>query len=89
MGRTVSVCGAMGVRMTASVPGASSGPPAESEYAVEPVGVAKISPSAQYVLSGAPPARTSISSRPVAPLRSTTNSLSAQRAERSGASPSP
>ena len=45
-GRLVSVCGQIGVIASAATEGKTMGPPAESEYAVEPVGVATISPSA-------------------------------------------
>jgi len=38
--------------------GASTGPPALSEYAVEPVGVATMRPSALYSLSREPSTRT-------------------------------
>ena len=47
-GRLVSVCGQMGVRQMAGTAGKITGPPADSEYAVEPVGVEMISPSALY-----------------------------------------
>ncbi len=40
------MCGQMGVRQIAPTDGKMIGPPAESEYAVEPVGVATIKPSA-------------------------------------------
>ena len=45
-GRCVSACGQIGVSTSASVPVSRIGPPAESEYAVDPVGVDTISPSA-------------------------------------------
>jgi hypothetical protein len=45
-GRTASVCAAIGVTTIASTPGTTIGPPALSEYAVEPVGVATMMPSA-------------------------------------------
>jgi len=45
-GRTVSECGQMAVTTMHSTSGTTMGPPADSEYAVEPVGVAKITPSA-------------------------------------------
>ncbi len=45
-GRSVNVCGAIGVIHRAAADGATIGPPAASEYAVEPVGVAMITPSA-------------------------------------------
>ena len=45
-GRLVSMCGQIGVRQNAATDGKMIGPPADSEYAVDPVGVATISPSA-------------------------------------------
>ena len=45
-GRLVSMCGQIGVRQMAGTDGKMIGPPAESEYAVEPVGVEMIRPSA-------------------------------------------
>ena len=50
-GRLVSMCGHTGVMQMAATAGNTIGPPAESEYAVEPVGVAMISPSALNVLT--------------------------------------
>ena len=47
MGRVVRVCGAMGVSAITPESGARRGPPAAREYAVEPVGVATMRPSAQ------------------------------------------
>ena len=44
------VCGQMGVRTRALSSGARMGPPAAKEYAVEPLGVAMIMPSAEKVL---------------------------------------
>ena len=40
------MCAAIGVTTMASTPGTTIGPPALSEYAVEPVGVATMMPSA-------------------------------------------
>ena len=45
-GRKESECGAMGVSSAHGTEGATMGPPAEREYAVDPDGVAIISPSA-------------------------------------------
>ena len=45
-GRLVSMCGQMGVMQMAGTEGKMMGPPAESEYAVEPVGVEMMRPSA-------------------------------------------
>jgi len=41
-----SMCGEMGVSSTQRWAGDTIGPPAENEYAVEPVGVATMTPSA-------------------------------------------
>ena len=57
--RLVSVCGQMGVIARTFESGVSSGPPADSEYAVEPVGVQTIKPSAFYSVSSAPLTRVS------------------------------
>ena len=66
--------------------GDTTGPRAESEYAVEPVGVATMSPSAAYVVNGAPSMRTI--RRTVWPdsWRSITASLSARHVQ-GGTSP--
>ncbi len=48
VGRLDRVKGQMGVRMNASISGWRMGPPAAMEYAVEPVGVATMTPSARY-----------------------------------------
>ena len=45
-GRCVSVCGQMGAMITPRIVGYMIGPFAASEYAVEPVGVATMTPSA-------------------------------------------
>jgi hypothetical protein len=50
-GRLVKVCGQTGVMQMASTVGNTIGPPADNEYAVEPVGVATMSPSALKVLT--------------------------------------
>jgi hypothetical protein len=42
----LKLLGAIGVRRNESMVGCMIGPPAESEYAVDPVGVARMSPSA-------------------------------------------
>jgi len=47
-GRFVSMCGQIGVMQTADTVGKITGPPADSEYAVEPVGVEMINPSSLY-----------------------------------------
>lgn len=45
IGRTERTAGQIGVKMKASMRGWMIGPPAESEWPVEPVGVASITPS--------------------------------------------
>src|ERR1700733_12348973 len=54
MGRTFRLCGATGVITKLADSGNTTGPPQLSEYPVEPVGVATISPSAQYVFRNSP-----------------------------------
>ena len=46
-GRFDSVCGEIGESTMTRTDGSTIGPPAESEYAVEPVGVATMRPSAR------------------------------------------
>src|SRR5437867_6665502 len=58
IGRLVSVWEQIGVRTTASIVGKRMGPPAESEYAVEPVGVAMMRPSALYAVACCPSTET-------------------------------
>ncbi len=48
------MCGEIGVSTTQRRSGDAIGPPAENEYAVLPVGVATISPSAAYDVNGVP-----------------------------------
>src|SRR5438094_10283851 len=52
--RFVSTCGQIGVMTKTPDSGDRIGPPAESEYAVEPVGVAVINPSALNSVSTSP-----------------------------------
>ena len=47
IGRCVSACGATGTSANAASRGSRIGPPADSAYAVEPVGVATMMPSAR------------------------------------------
>ena len=47
--REKSVCEQTGVIIILSISGSTTGPPAESEYAVEPVGVETITPAAMYI----------------------------------------
>ncbi len=58
-GRKAREWGQIGVARSASTVGRTIGPPAESEYAVEPVGVATMSPSAARVPMGVRPMRSS------------------------------
>ena len=53
-GRCVSVCGQIGVRINDGTAGLMIGPPAESEYAVEPVGVLTIRPSPRRFVTNCP-----------------------------------
>jgi hypothetical protein len=46
MGRCVSACEQMGASTVQSTEGWTMGPPADSAYAVEPVGVERMTPSA-------------------------------------------
>ena len=52
--RSKSMCGETGVTSRARWRGDTIGPRADREYAVEPVGVAMMSPSAAYVVNGTP-----------------------------------
>src|SRR5439155_9465262 len=54
MDRFVRTCGQIGVITRTPDSGSRIGPPAESEYAVEPVGVATIKPSALNSVSASP-----------------------------------
>jgi len=72
-----NVCGQIGVIANTFAVGQITGPPAASEYAVDPVGELTINPSHLYLLTSSPLTFTSSSiSRGVAP-RTTTKSLSA------------
>ena len=77
--RSKSMCGDTGVSTSARWRGDTIGPRADSEYAVDPVGVATMSPSAAYDVNTSPPMRTSM--RTVCPdcVFSTTASLSARK----------
>ena len=73
-GRFVNVCGQMGVRQMALTVGKTMGPPAEREYAVEPVGVEMMRPSALYSQMKLSPAQASRSTmRAMADLAMTTS----------------
>ncbi len=74
IGRLVSVCGAIGVTITASTLGRTIGPPAARLYAVDPVGVATIRPSAFTRVTNSSPIHTDKSIiRERAPLVMTTS----------------
>src|ERR1043166_398762 len=61
--RLVSTCGQIGVMTKTPDSGSRIGPPAESEYAVDPVGVATIKPSALNSVSASPLTHVRISTR--------------------------
>src|SRR5260370_24288355 len=58
-GRSLSMCGQIGVITKDSTAGCKMGPPAEREYAVEPVGLATIRPSARSRQTKSPSMATS------------------------------
>src|SRR6266550_865902 len=73
-GRTASVCGQMAVTTMASTVGTTIGPPADIEYAVEPVGVLTMIPSAEYCATSSPSTETlSRRTRATPPLCTTTS----------------
>src|ERR1041385_4062114 len=57
-GRTASVWGQIAVTTIASTVGTTIGPPADIEYAVEPVGVLTMMPSAEYCATSSPSTET-------------------------------
>jgi hypothetical protein len=68
------VCGDTAVTTIDSTVGTTTGPPAESEYAVDPVGVEITTPSAPYAPIGSPSIDTSNrTTRAKPPLCSTTS----------------
>ena len=73
-----SPCAAIGEITTASVSGHTTGPPAEKEYAVDPVGVARIIPSAPYVETSWPSTTNTRCTGCAGSVCFTTASLSAQ-----------
>ncbi|MDT4861384.1 hypothetical protein FQZ97_959890 [compost metagenome] len=77
MGRLDRVWGAIGTITQPPMAGCSSGPPAESEYAVEPVDEAMIRPSARWLATKWPSTSTRSSIMLATPPRLTTTSLSA------------
>ena len=76
IGLLVSACGAMGVNTTALTTGCTMGPPAERLYAVDPVAVATISPSARNRATNWFPTETDKSRMPESALFVMTTSLS-------------
>src|SRR3954453_2146187 len=73
-GRTASVCGQIAVTTIASTVGTTIGPPADIEYAVEPVGVLTMMPSAEYCATSSPSTDTfSRTTRATPPLCTTTS----------------
>src|SRR5918912_1966350 len=86
-GRACSECGAMNVTAIASSPHTSTGPPFERLYAVEPDGVAQISPSQGWrPRSSSPIDHTSSTMRPSVPLVTTTSFTAAPRSSPTRAS---
>ena len=78
--RSNSMCGDTGVSSRHRWRGDTIGPRAENEYAVEPVGVATITPSAAYVVKKVPLISTSRrASRPVCTFSSTASLNANQR----------
>src|ERR1043166_7705612 len=78
-GRTASVWGQIAVTTIASTVGTTIGPPADIEYAVEPVGVLTMMPSAETLMR---------TTRATPPLWTTT-SLSTSGSTRPGFDPFP
>src|SRR3954453_15677360 len=73
-GRTASVCGQIAVTTIASTVGTTIGPPADIEYAVDPVGVLTMIPSAEYCATSSPSTDTlSRTTRATPPLWTTTS----------------
>src|SRR4029077_8118336 len=73
-GRTASVWGQMAVTTMASTVGTTIGPPADMEYAVDPVGVLTMIPSAEYCATSSPSTETlSRTTRATPPLWTTTS----------------
>ena len=77
IGRFDSVCGAMGTITHAFKEGCKRGPPADNEYAVLPVDVAMIKPSARWLATNRPSTSTRISTMPEVAPRLTTTSFMA------------
>src|SRR5207245_6157806 len=75
--RFVRTCGQIGVITKTPDSGSRIGPPADNEYAVEPVGVATIKPSALNSVSGSPFTRVHNMTRRESSPRLSTASFSA------------
>src|SRR5581483_9182127 len=84
--RSKSMCGDTGVKSRHRSRGDTIGPRAENEYAVEPVGVATITPSAAYVVKNVPLIATSRRARRPWRTFSITASLSAHQRPRAAPS---
>src|SRR2546427_10524497 len=73
-GRPAGVCGQRAFTIRASPVGATMGPPADIEYAVEPVGVLTMMPSAEYCATSSPSTATlRRTTRATPPLWTTTS----------------
>src|SRR5258705_3758515 len=73
-GRTARVCGQMALTTIASTVGTTIGRPADIEYAVDPVGVLTMMPSAEYCATSSPSTETlSRTTRATPPLWTTTS----------------
>src|ERR1043166_7602274 len=88
-GRTASVCGQIAVTTIASTVGTTIGPPADIEYAVEPVGVLTMIPSAEYCATSSPSTDTLMRTTRATPPLCTTTSLSTSGSTRPGFEPFP
>src|ERR1043165_10143682 len=88
-GRTASVWGQIAVTTIASTVGTTIGPPADIEYAVEPVGVLTMMPSAEYCATSSPSTETLMRTTRATPPLWTTTSLSTSGSTRPGFDPFP
>src|ERR1019366_3605189 len=79
IGRIVSRCGQIGVTSIAFTVGITIGPPADRLYAVDPVGVDRITPSARNTATGWPSIETEKSAmRAIVPFATTTSFSASQ-----------
>src|SRR5881394_4631000 len=83
-GRTARVWGQIAVTTIASTVGTTIGPPADIEYAVEPVGVLTMMPSAEYCATSSPSTDTLTRTTRATPPLCTTTSLSTRGSTRPG-----